>query len=91
MGFSVSHLLLTLLIVVLVFGTKKLRNVGADLGSAIKNFKSAMNSPEKDKEDVTEAPPAQQPVVAAQPVNPEKAHVVIEGQVTHRQDSNHRV
>jgi sec-independent protein translocase protein TatA len=90
MGFSVSHLLLTLLIVVLVFGTKKLRNVGADLGSAIKNFKSAMNSPvEKDKEEGAEPPV--QPVVAAQPASSEKAHVVIEGQVTHRQDTNHRV
>lgn len=88
MGFSVSHLLLTLLIVVLVFGTKKLRNVGADLGSAIKNFKTAMNSPEKDKDEAVTS--GQQPVVA-QPVSPEKPHVVIEGQVTSRQDTNQRV
>jgi sec-independent protein translocase protein TatA len=87
MGFSVSHLLLTLLIVVLVFGTKKLRNVGADLGSAIKNFKTAMNSPEKDKE---ETPASEQPIVAQQ-VSPEKPHVIIEGQVTNRQDTNQRV
>jgi sec-independent protein translocase protein TatA len=89
MGFSVSHLLLTLLIVVLVFGTKKLRNVGADLGSAIKNFKSAMNDPDKkDKEEVSDSPV--QPVAAAPQVNQEKTHVVIEGQVTSRQDTNHR-
>lgn len=88
MGFSVSHLLLTLLIVVLVFGTKKLRNVGADLGSAIKNFKSAMNDPDKkDKEEISDEPA---PTAAAPQVNQDKAHVVIEGQVTSRQDTNHR-
>lgn len=88
MGFSVSHLLLTLLIVVLVFGTKKLRNVGADLGSAIKNFKTAMNSTDKDKEEATTSG---QPPVVSQPVSSEKTHVVIEGQVTNRQDTNQRV
>ncbi|MDR2112374.1 MAG: Sec-independent protein translocase subunit TatA [Candidatus Accumulibacter sp.] len=41
-GFSIWHWLVVLLIVVLVFGTKKLRNVGEDLGSAIKGFKEGM-------------------------------------------------
>ncbi|MDA8415581.1 MAG: Sec-independent protein translocase subunit TatA [Betaproteobacteria bacterium] len=40
--FSIQHLLLLLLIVVLVFGTKKLRNIGADLGGAVKGFKEGM-------------------------------------------------
>lgn len=39
---SIWHWLIVLAIVVLVFGTKKLRNLGGDLGSAIKNFKGAM-------------------------------------------------
>ena len=42
MGFSIPHLLVVLTIVVLVFGTKRLKNVGADLGDAIKNFRSSM-------------------------------------------------
>lgn len=39
---SPMHLLLILLIVVLVFGTKKLRNIGSDLGGAVKGFKEGM-------------------------------------------------
>lgn len=45
---SIPHLLILLVVVVLLFGTKKLRNLGGDLGSAIKSFKSAMNEGEKD-------------------------------------------
>ena len=41
-SFSILHWLIVLVIVVLVFGTKKLRNVGSDLGGAIKSFKDAM-------------------------------------------------
>ena len=44
MGFGVSELLILLLIVALLFGTKKLRNMGGDLGSAVKSFKSAVNA-----------------------------------------------
>ena len=44
MGLSPWHLLILLLVVVLVFGTKKLRNIGSDLGSAIKGFKEGMKS-----------------------------------------------
>ena len=40
--FSVWHWLIVLLIVVLVFGTKKLKNLGGDLGSAVKGFKDGM-------------------------------------------------
>jgi sec-independent protein translocase protein TatA len=48
-GISIWSLLLILLIVVLLFGTKKLRNIGGDLGSALKNFKSAMREGEEEK------------------------------------------
>lgn len=40
--FSIWHWLIVLVIVVLVFGTKKLKNIGSDLGSAVKGFKDGM-------------------------------------------------
>ncbi len=42
MGISIWQLLIVLVIVLLLFGTKKLRNIGGDLGSAIKSFRSSM-------------------------------------------------
>ena len=42
MGISIWQLLILLAVVILIFGTKKLKNVGGDLGSAIKGFKSAV-------------------------------------------------
>lgn len=47
MGLSIPHLLVVLAIVVLVFGTKRLKNVGADLGDAIKGFRSAVKESEE--------------------------------------------
>ena len=41
-SFSVWHWLIVLLIVVLIFGTKKLKNMGSDLGSAVKGFKDGV-------------------------------------------------
>jgi sec-independent protein translocase protein TatA len=41
-SFSIWHWLIVLLIVLLIFGTKKLRNMGSDLGGAVKNFKDAV-------------------------------------------------
>jgi sec-independent protein translocase protein TatA len=41
-SFSIWHWLVVLLIVVLVFGTKKLKNIGADLGGAVKGFKDGV-------------------------------------------------
>lgn len=43
-SFSIWHWLIVLLVVVLVFGTKKLRNIGSDLGGAVKGFKEGMKS-----------------------------------------------
>jgi sec-independent protein translocase protein TatA len=45
-GLSIWHWLIVLLIVALVFGTKKLRNIGNDLGSAVKGFKDGMKEGE---------------------------------------------
>lgn len=53
MGFGISELLIILLIVALLFGTKKLRNMGGDLGSAIKSFRSAVTDKEE-KEELTD-------------------------------------
>jgi len=47
MGFSIPHLLVLLVIVVLVFGTKRLKNVGSDLGDAIKSFRKAVKEGEE--------------------------------------------
>lgn len=41
-SFSIWHWMIVLVIVLLVFGTKKLKNIGGDLGGAVKNFKDAM-------------------------------------------------
>ena len=49
MGISVTQLLIVLVIVIVLFGTKKLRNVGADLGGAIKSFRAAVKEGEEDK------------------------------------------
>lgn len=49
-SFSIWHWLIVLLVVVLVFGTKKLRNMGEDLGSAVKGFKEGMKGEEKPAE-----------------------------------------
>ena len=57
-SFSIWHWLIVLLVVVLIFGTKKLRNIGADLGGAVKGFKDGMK-PEDDKALAkTEIPPS---------------------------------
>ncbi len=47
-SFSIWHWLIVLVVVVLIFGTKKLRNLGTDLGGAVKGFKEGMKS-EDDK------------------------------------------
>lgn len=42
MGISTTHLIIFLVIIVLIFGTKKLKNIGSDLGSAVKGFKDGV-------------------------------------------------
>ena len=55
MGISPWQLVIVLVIVLLLFGTKKLRNLGSDLGSAVKGFKGAMSESESDKGDSKDA------------------------------------
>ena len=51
MGISIWQLLIVLVIVLLLFGTKKLRNLGSDLGGAVKGFKGAMSNEGASKDD----------------------------------------
>ncbi len=50
-GISIWQLLIVLAIIILLFGTKKLRSLGGDVGSAIKNFKQSMRDGESEVED----------------------------------------
>lgn len=50
-SFSIWHWLVVLVIVLLVFGTKKLRNIGSDLGGAVKGFKDGMKEAETTADD----------------------------------------
>lgn len=71
-SFSIWHWLIVLVIVLLVFGTKKLRNIGGDLGGAVKNFKEAMA---EEKNKPTELPRS------------EEKGTTIEGEVKDKQQS----
>lgn len=48
-SFSIWHWLIVLVVVLLIFGTKKLRNMGSDLGGAVKGFKEGMKTADDDK------------------------------------------
>jgi sec-independent protein translocase protein TatA len=54
-SFSIWHWLIVLVVVVLIFGTKKLRNLGADLGGAVKGFKEGMAMKEGEEEQQASA------------------------------------
>ncbi len=69
------QLLIILAIVILLFGTKKLRNIGGDLGGAIKNFRSAMKEGESGEADAR----------ITKSENGDKGHV-IEGEATKEKD-----
>lgn len=59
-SFSIWHWLIVLVIVLLIFGTKKLRNIGQDLGGAVKGFKEGMKGAEdSDAAKSAETPPQQ--------------------------------
>ncbi len=58
MGIGVTELLIILAIVALLFGTKKLRSIGGDLGSAIQSFRKAMSESESPRGSTGESDPA---------------------------------
>ena len=64
-SFSIWHWLIVLLVVVLIFGTKKLKNMGSDLGAAVKGFKDGVKGGAEGNDAATPAAPPQQ-VTAAQ-------------------------
>jgi sec-independent protein translocase protein TatA len=74
-SFSIWHWLIVLLIVVMVFGTKKLRNIGQDLGGAVKGFKEGMRDGTAAPE--TPVPPASQ-VTASQGPTADKNTIDVE-------------
>ncbi len=75
-SFSIWHWLIVLLIVVLVFGTKKLKNMGQDLGGAVKGFKDGMKDGSAPEAPAASAAPSQQ-VTSAQP-GADKATIDVE-------------
>ncbi len=74
MGFSTTHLIIFLVIIVVIFGTKKLRNIGSDLGGAVKGFKDGMKDGSEKTADAPVAGPAQQ-VSSTPPANKETIDV----------------
>jgi sec-independent protein translocase protein TatA len=72
-GIGVWQLLIVLVIVLLLFGTKRLKNIGADLGNAVKGFKGAMSDSEKEAEK--------------EKLVQDESESVIEGEVTEKQVS----
>jgi len=71
-SFSIWHWLIVLLIVVMVFGTKKLRNMGSDLGGAVKGFKDGM------KDGGAADAPAETPAQVAGKSSAEKTTIDVE-------------
>lgn len=74
-GISIWQLLIILVIVVLLFGTKKLRNIGTDLGGAIKSFKKSMNEGDEDDQkqiETSDAAKETEPGEIAESVEAEK-------------------
>jgi len=76
-SFSIWHWLIVLVIVLLIFGTKKLRNLGADLGGAVKGFKDGI------KDVTAEDKPAETPPPPPSPAPPPQVGTgqTIEGEI----------
>ena len=75
-GISIWPLLIVLVIVLLLFGTKRLKNIGSDLGNAVKGFKGAMSDSEKEADQ--------------ERLDSSKEEKVIDGEVTHKEkDKEH--
>ena len=73
-SFSIWHWLIVLLVVVLIFGTKKLKNIGSDLGSAVKGFKDGVKSG-GEATPAGDAAPAQQVTAANKASDPNTVDV----------------
>jgi sec-independent protein translocase protein TatA len=79
MGLSTTHLIIFLVIIIVIFGTKKLRNIGSDIGGAVKGFKDGMKDGSEKPADA--AAPAQQ--VAANAPTAAKETIDVETKAKH--------
>ena len=68
MIFDTKYLIIFLVIIIVIFGTKKLRNIGSDLGGAVKGFKDGMKDGTDKAADASTTTPAAQQVGSAAPV-----------------------
>ncbi|MEK7990347.1 MAG: twin-arginine translocase TatA/TatE family subunit [Thiotrichaceae bacterium] len=84
MGISIWQLLIVLVIIILLFGTKKLRNIGADLGAGIKNFRSSVKEGEGEGE--TDAPTTDSTEPPQRVTKNMADDDIIEGEVTSKQE-----
>ena len=75
-SFSIWHWLIVLLIIVLVFGTKKLKNIGSDLGGAVKGFKDGIK--EGSTPETPVPPQSQSQVTASQQPGADKTTIDVE-------------
>jgi sec-independent protein translocase protein TatA len=78
-GIGIWQLLIVLIIVLLLFGTKRLKNIGSDLGNAIKGFKGAMTDEEKAKAEAENA--------TTEKLESAESGETIEGEVTKKENS----
>lgn len=94
MGISIWQLLIILVIVIILFGTKKLKNIGGDLGDAIKNFRSSMRDGENNEESKTQSEeskaqsketPAKETIQSQVAQEKENKGKIIEGEITDKQ------
>ncbi len=84
MGFGVTELLIILAIVLVLFGAKKLRNIGGDLGGAIKNFKGAMKEEEENKHDSENVSNNNQQATIDKQAGSENSGATIQGNVENK-------
>lgn len=69
-GISIWQLLIILVIVLLLFGTNRLKNLGSDLGGAIRGFRNSMANPDRDDRGDAEPAPAEQSAATSAPTKP---------------------
>lgn len=81
MGLSTTHLIIFLVIIILIFGTKKLKNIGSDLGGAVKGFKDGMKDGSSDKPADASAAASVQQVGTTPPVTKETIDVEAKSKV----------
>lgn len=71
---SITHLLILLVVVVLIFGTKKLRNIGGDLGGAVRDFKKGLDGGEEPPKPTDPSPSLRADPPPAGPTQTQNQH-----------------